>query len=54
MQGDLKTAGLNTARLTTIGILGIFDVAAQMGVVKDYQKKITQTLGKWGTGRMLL
>ena len=54
LQGDLKTAGLNTARLTvnsTIGILGIFDVAAQMGIVKDYQKEdYGQTLGKWGVG----
>ena len=54
LQGDLKTAGLNTTRLTvnsTIGILGIFDVAAQMGLVKDYQKEdYGQTLGKWGVG----
>ena len=54
LQGDLKTAGLNTTRLTvnsTIGILGIFDVAAQMGIVKDYQKEdYGQTLGKWGVG----
>ena len=43
LQGDLRTAGLNTARLTvntTIGIFGIFDVAQQMGLVKDYKKKI--------------
>ncbi len=34
LQGDLKTAGLNTARLsvnTTIGIFGIFDVAQPDG-----------------------
>ena len=42
LQGDLKTAGINTGRLainTTLGILGIFDVAQQMGFVKDYKKK---------------
>ena len=52
LQGDLRTAGLNTARLTvntTIGIFGIFDVAQQMGLVKDYKKEdYGQTLGKWG------
>ena len=52
LQGDLKTAGVNTARLTvntTIGIFGIFDVAQQMGFVKEYKKEdYGQTLGKWG------
>ena len=52
LQGGLRTAGLNTARLTvntTIGIFGIFDVAQQMGLVKDYKKEdYGQTLGKWG------
>ena len=54
LQGDLKAAGLNTARLsinTTIGIFGIFDVAQQMGLIKDYKKEdYGQTLGKWGVG----
>ena len=52
LQGDLKTAGINTARLTvntTIGIFGIFDVAQQMGFIKDYRKEdYGQTLGTWG------
>ncbi len=52
LQGDLKEAGLNTARLTvntTIGIFGIFDVAQQLGLVKNYNKEdYGQTLGKWG------
>ena len=52
LQGDLRAAGLNTARLTvntTIGIFGIFDVAQQMGLVKDYRKEdYGQTLGAWG------
>ncbi len=54
LQGDFKTAGVNTARLTvntTIGIFGIFDAAAQMGFVKDYKKEdYGQTLGSWGVG----
>ena len=34
LQGDFKEAGINTGRFainTTLGILGIFDVATQMG-----------------------
>ena len=54
LQGDFKTAGTNTARFsvnTTLGILGIFDVAKKMGFAKDYQKEdYGQTLGKWGVG----
>ena len=39
---DLKTAGVNTGRFiinTTVGILGIFDVASEIGF-SEYQKKI--------------
>ena len=54
LQGDFKTAGINTARLsinTTIGIFGIFDVAQQMGLIKDYKREdYGQTLGTWGVG----
>ena len=54
LQGDFKTAGINTARLsvnTTIGIFGIFDVAQQIGFVKDYKREdYGQTLGTWGVG----
>ena len=54
LQGNFKTAGINTARLsvnTTIGIFGIFDVAQQMGFVKDYKREdYGQTLGTWGVG----
>ena len=54
LQGDFKTAGINTARLsvnTTIGIFGIFDVAQQMGFIKDYKREdYGQTLGAWGVG----
>ena len=54
LQGDVKTAGLNTARLTintTVGIFGIFDVAKHMGLVTNYKKEdYGQTLGAWGVG----
>ena len=54
LQGDFKTAGINTARLavnTTIGIFGIFDAASQMGFIKNYKKEdYGQTLGSWGVG----
>ena len=54
LQGDFHSAGTNTARLavnTTVGIFGIFDAAAQLGIVKDYQKEdYGQTLGSWGIG----
>ena len=53
LQGDLKTAGINTGRLvinSTIGILGIFDVANVMGFPKYIKEDYGQTLGKWGVG----
>ena len=54
LQGEFKTAGINTARLTvntTVGIFGIFDVASQMGFIKNYKKEdYGQTLGTWGIG----
>ncbi len=54
LQGDIKSAGINTARLsvnTTIGIFGIFDVAQQLGFAKEYKKEdYGQTLGTWGVG----
>jgi phospholipid-binding lipoprotein MlaA len=53
LQGEFKTAGANTGRFiinTTIGILGIFDVAEKMGF-SEYQKEdYGQTLGVWGVG----
>ena len=54
LQGEFKTAGVNTARLavnTTVGIFGIFDVASQMGFIKNYKKEdYGQTFGTWGIG----
>ena len=53
LQADFKMAGINTGRFainTTIGILGIFDVAQKMGF-PDYEKEdYGQTLGVWGVG----
>ena len=53
LQGDLKTAGINTARLvlnTTIGILGFVDAADKMGFPEYVKEDYGQTLGKWGMG----
>ena len=53
LQGDLKIAGINSARFalnTTIGILGIFDPAAAIGFEKKEKEDYGQTLGTWGVG----
>ena len=53
LQGDVKTAVINTGRLivnTTIGILGIVDVANKMGFPKYVREDYGQTLGAWGVG----
>ena len=53
LQGDIKTAAINTGRLvvnTTIGILGIIDVANKMGFPKYIKEDYGQTLGAWGVG----
>jgi len=53
LQGDLKTAGINTVRLvvnTTVGILGIVDVADKMGFPEYVKEDYGQTFGKWGIG----
>ena len=53
LQGDLKTAFINTARLavnTTIGIFGTIDVANKMGFPKYVKEDYGQTLGAWGFG----
>ena len=53
LQGDLKTAGINTGRFivnTTVGILGIFDVAKKMGFSEYEKEDYGQTLGVWGVG----
>ena len=53
LQGELKTAGVNTGRFvinTTLGILGIYDVAEKMGFSEYEKEDYGQTLGKWGVG----
>jgi phospholipid-binding lipoprotein MlaA len=53
LQGDLKLAGINTGRLvvnTTLGVLGIFDVASEVGFPKYVKEDYGQTLGTWGVG----
>ena len=53
LQGDFSKAGVNTGRFiinTTVGILGLFDVAEKMNF-PDYEKEdYGQTLGSWGVG----
>ena len=53
LQGQFKTAGVNTGRFvvnTTIGILGIFDVAEKMGFSEYEKEDYGQTLAVWGVG----
>ena len=53
LQGDFKTAGINTGRFvinTTVGILGIFDVAEKMNFPKYEKEDYGQTFGTWGVG----
>ena len=53
LQGDLKMAFVNTGRLvvnSTIGVLGIIDVADNMGFPTYEKEDYGQTLGKWGVG----
>ena len=51
LQGDIKLAIINTARLavnSTVGILGTIDVANKMGFPKYEREDYGQTLGAWG------
>ena len=53
LQGDVKTAFINTGRLlinSTVGLLGTIDVANKMGFPKYVKEDYGQTLGKWGFG----
>jgi len=53
LQGDFKTAGINTVRLvinSTVGILGIVDAADKMGFPEYVKEDYGQTFGKWGMG----
>ena len=53
MQGDYKQAGVNTGRFiinTTLGILGIFDVAQYLGLTNYEKEDYGQSLAKAGVG----
>src|SRR5210317_2549069 len=53
LQGDIKLAFINTARLdvnTTVGLLGTIDVANKLGFPKYEKEDYGQTLGAWGVG----
>ena len=53
LQGDFAKAGVNTGRFlinTTIGIVGIFDVAEKMGFPEYEKEDYGQTLGALGVG----
>ena len=53
LQGDFLRAGINTGRFiinTTIGILGIFDVAEYLGLTNYEKEDYGQSLAKYGVG----
>ena len=53
IQGDIKQAGVNTGRFvvnTTVGILGLFDVAQDFGLVNYEKEDNGQSLAKLGAG----
>jgi len=52
LQGNLKRAGTTTGRFlinTTVGVFGIFDPAAHLGLEDQGKEDFGQTLGVWGT-----
>ena len=53
LQGEFKKAGINTGRFvvnTTVGILGVFDVATKMDFPEYKKEDYGQTFGAWGMG----
>ena len=53
LQGDLKKAGINTGRFvinTTIGVLGLIDVAQHVGLSEYEKEDYGQSLAKLGVG----
>ena len=53
LQGDFSNAGINTGRFvinTTLGILGIFDVATYLGFTEYVKEDYGQSLAKHGFG----
>jgi len=52
LQGDFKKAGTTAGRFTvntTVGILGIFDPAAKLGLKEQGKEDFGQTIGAWGS-----
>jgi phospholipid-binding lipoprotein MlaA len=53
LQGEFKKAGINTGRFvvnTTVGILGVIDVATKMNFPEYEREDYGQTFGAWGIG----
>ena len=53
LQGEFKKAGINTGRFainTTVGILGIIDVAEKINFPEYEKEDYGQTFGAWGVG----
>ena len=53
LQGDFKKAGINTGRFvinTTIGLLGLIDVAQHIGLTEYEKEDYGQSLAKLGVG----
>ena len=53
IQGDFKSAGINTGRFivnTTVGVLGLMDVATGIGMVEYEKEDYGQSLAKHGVG----
>ena len=53
LQGEFKKAGINVGRLivnTTVGILGLIDVAEKMNFPEYEKEDYGQTFGAWGVG----
>jgi phospholipid-binding lipoprotein MlaA len=51
LQGEFKKAAVNTGRFfvnTTVGIIGIFDVAKKIGFSEYEKEDYGQTFGTWG------
>jgi len=53
LQGDFTLAGINTGRFlinSTVGVLGIFDVAQTFGIIEYEKEDYGQSLAKAGVG----
>ena len=53
LQGDFNKAGVNTGRFiinTTLGVLGLLDVAQYVGLTKNEKEDYGQSLAKLGVG----